>query len=153
MQPPYFLWAIWDELPSIHKLYFAILAGVTIYSFFSLSVVLVRIRSLKRQRQSGDLVALQRSMFALRDRTADVPHLLAAMVHLFGVVFFVGLRGAFWTPENNRPVAMLVLENFFIFFAFAANAFVIFLVLHLLQWFVSGRLKAFVLRRNGSYLE
>jgi hypothetical protein len=45
------------------------------------------------------------------------------------------------------------LENFFLYFAFAANAFFIFLVLHLVQWFVSGRVRAYALRLNSSSVD
>jgi hypothetical protein len=41
------------------------------------------------------------------------------------------------------------LRNFLMYFAFAANVFFIFLVLHSVQWFVSGRVQASVKRLNG----
>ncbi len=50
------------------------------------------------------------------------------------------------------PFGVLVLENFFLYFAFAADAFFIFLVLHSVQWFVSSRLRAYAFRLNSSHL-
>jgi len=49
---------------------------------------------------------------------------------LFGFVFFLGWRLALRTPESHTPVGIHVLENFFLYFALAANAFFIFLILH-----------------------
>jgi hypothetical protein len=59
-----------------------------------------------------------------------------------------------WTPDSNSTaVGMLILENFFLHFAFAANAFFVFLALHSMQWFLSGRLQACALRVNASNIE
>jgi hypothetical protein len=43
----------------------------------------------------------------------------------------------------------LILENFFVYFAFATNVFFVFLVLHSVQWFVSGRVHAYTQRLNA----
>jgi hypothetical protein len=102
-------------------------------------------------------VALQRSVAAIHVRSANVRQLILATFYLFGIVFFFGLRSALRTPDsNNTSVGMVILENFFPHFAFAANAFFIFLVLHSVQWFewfVSGRLQACALRVNASHIE
>jgi hypothetical protein len=42
--------------------------------------------------------------------------------------FFWGLRFTLWTPDGQSSVFQLVLENFFLYFAFAANVFFIFRV-------------------------
>ena len=81
-------------------------------------------------------------MAALSARSANMRHLITASFYLFGIVFFWGLRFALWTPDSKTPVGILVLENFFLYFAFAANALFVFLILHLVQWFVSARLQA-----------
>jgi hypothetical protein len=97
--------------------------------------------------QSKDVAALQA-------RSANLRQLILATFYLFGIVFFFGLRSALWTPDNNStPGGMLILENFFLHFAFAANAFFIFLVLHSVQWFVSGRVQARALRVNATTIE
>ena len=150
--PPYTLWSIWIELPLMHRLFFLIQAVVSIYSLFSATVILVRLRSIMNLRQSEDVSGLQHSMAALHNRLANVRQLIGAAFYLFGFVFFFGLRFALRTPESNTPVGLLVLDNFFLYFAFAANAFVIFLILHSVQWFVFSRLQASALRLNAAHI-
>jgi len=153
MYPSYFLWSIWGELPALHRLFLAILGAVSICSLFSASTILVRLRSITNIGQSNDLPAARRSLSALHLRAANVRQLIVATFYLFGIIFFFGLRFALWTPESNKTsVGMLILDNFFVYFAFAANAFAIFLVLHLVQWVVSARLEACALRLNASDL-
>ena len=150
--PSYALWSIWIDLPALHRLFLLILAAVGIYSLFSAAVVLVRLRSIMKLHQPKDEAALQRSIATLHAQSANARQLILATFYLFGIVFFIGLRFALWTPDSNRTsVGMLILENFFAYFAFAANAFFVFLVLHLVQWFVSRRLRACALRVNSSH--
>ncbi len=152
--PSYALWSIWTELPTVLLLSTVILAVIAIYSLLSATAILVRLRSIMNPRQSKDVAALQRSAASLHSRSANVRQVTLATFYLFGIVFFFGLRFSLWTPESNSiSVEMLILENFFQYFAFAANAFFIFLVLHSVQWFVSGRLRACALRLNSSHFE
>ena len=150
--PPYTLWSIWVELLLMHRLFFLIQAVVSIYSLFSATVILVRLQSIMNLRQSEDVSGLQHSMAALPTRLANVRQLIGATFYLFGFVFFLGLRSALRTPESHTPVGLLVLDNFFLYFAFAAKAFFIFLVLHSVQWFVFSRLQACALRLNAAHI-
>jgi hypothetical protein len=150
--PPYTLWSIWIELPLMHRLFFLILAVVSIYSLFSATAILVRLRSIMNQRQSEHVSGLQHSMSALHMRSANARQLIGATFYLFGFVFFLGLRFALRTPESHTPVGILVLENFFLYFAFAANAFFIFLILHSIQWFVFSRFQACALSLNARHI-
>lgn len=137
----------------MHRLFFLILTVVGIYSLFSATAILARLRSVMNPHHSMDMADLQRSVTAFDGRSANVRQLIVATFYLFGIVFFFGLRFALWTLGSKTSVGILVLENFFLYFAFAANAFFIFLVLHLVQWFVSGRVRACALRLNSSRIE
>jgi hypothetical protein len=136
----YALWSIWIELPLLHKSFFFVLFVVGVYSLFSAAKILAGVRSLMALGQSRDVSALQNDVAALYARSANVRHVITATFYLFGIVFFWGLRFTLWTPDSKTSVFLLVLENFFLYFAFAANVFFIFLVLHSVQWFVSARL-------------
>jgi hypothetical protein len=148
--PSYALWSIWTELPTTARLFVPILAVVAIYSLFSATAILVRLRSIVNPSQSKDVAALQRSVAVLHARSTNVRHLILATFYLFGIVFFFGLWSVRWTPDSSRAS---ILDGFFAYFAFAVNAFFIFLVLHSVQWFVSGRLQACALRLNASHIE
>ncbi len=56
------------------------------------------------------------------------------------------MNGAFFTPENKRPVGVMVLENFGDCFRRSKTIFLIFLMLYLVQWFVSARIRKAALR-------
>jgi hypothetical protein len=148
--PSYALWSIWTELPTTARLFVPILAVVAIYSLVSATAILVRLRSIMNPSQSKNVAALQRSVDALHARSANVRQLILATFYLFGIVFFFGLWSARWTADHSRAS---ILDGLFVYFAFAVNAFFIFLVLHSVQWFVAGRLQACTLRLNASHVE
>ncbi len=75
--------------------------------------------------------------------------MITAMFRLFGVAFFTQIQGAYWTPEHNRPVGLMMLENFTVDFSFAAVISVVFLILHSVPWFVSSRIGKTSLRLNS----
>jgi hypothetical protein len=142
----YALWIIWSELPLLHRLFFLILTGVGVYSFFSAATILARLRSIVKCCESEEIPHLQLSVASLNAWAGNVRQLIGVMFCLFGLVFLVGLRFAFWTPDSKTPVGILILENFYLYFAFAANAFFIFFLLVSAQWYVFYRLQACALR-------
>jgi len=75
--------------------------------------------------------------------------MITAMFYLFGLAFFTQIQGAYWTPENNRPVGLMVSENFSVDFSFAAVISLVFLMLHSVPWFVSNRIRKTSLRLNS----
>jgi hypothetical protein len=55
------------------------------------------------------------------------------------MVLFLSLQWSYVTIENsNIPVGWLILRDFEPHFAFAFNVFFIFLILHVVQWFISS---------------
>jgi len=150
---PYALWSIWIELPLLHRLFLSVLFVIGAYSLFSATKVLTRVRSLMASRHSKNVTSLKNEVAALSARSANMGHLITASFYLFAIVFFMGLRFASRTPESKTPVGVLVLENFFWYFAFADNAFFVFLILHLVQWFVSARLQACARSLVTSHIE
>ena len=68
---------------------------------------------------------------------------LGATFYLFGVVFFLDLQQAPMTLGlSASPPWTEILWNFELLFAFAANVFIVLLILHLVSWFVRNRLNA-----------
>jgi hypothetical protein len=147
--PHYALWSIWGELPILLQLFSLILSLVSIYTLFSAAVIVVRLRSLTNQRQIESVSSLQHSLTGLRARSANVRQLVSATFYLFGFIFFWILPFAVRTADSKRPLMTLILENFFLYFAFATNVFFIFLVLHSVQWFVASRVHANAQRLNA----
>jgi hypothetical protein len=51
--------------------------------------------------------------------------------------------------SSRIPLIELVLRNFLVDFEFAANIFLVFVILHSVQWFVSNRVNASALHLNA----
>src|SRR6266446_3992390 len=121
------LWSILKYLPSLQLLFCLILTMVSAYGLFSATLIVVRLRSLA----------------TLHARSANLHQLVIATFYLFGFIFFLTLPFAFMTLGASKvPGWMFIFENLDYYFAFAANVFFVFLVLHSVQWFVSARVRA-----------
>ena len=141
--PPFALWSIRVYLPVAQKLFLLVLCVVAVYSLLSAIVVMGRLRAMTIRPQIEDISSIQRSMAALHKRCANVHQLTSATFYLFGLVLFLGLQGAYFVLGlSGTPVVSIIVENFVLHFAFAANVFLVFLILHLIQWFVSSRVYA-----------
>jgi hypothetical protein len=150
MSSPHALWSIWRELPMLLRLFFLVLSLVSVYTLLSASDIMMRLRSLTSQPKVGDASSLQRSLAALRIRSANMRQLLAASFYLFGFIFFLSLPWATVTLDNSRmPFLILILRNFLVRFDFAANVFSVFVVLHSVQWFVSSKVNAYAIHVNA----
>jgi hypothetical protein len=147
---PYALWSIWIYLPLLPRLFLLILGAVTVYTIASLAVIMGRLTSFTRTHRIQGLPLSERPMEALLARIANLRQLITAAGYLFGMIFFFVLRFAQTTTENAVPVGTLILENFFLYFAFATNVFFVFLVLHFAQWAVSSRIQIHTLRLGVS---
>ncbi len=141
---PYAIWSIWVYLPVLQRLVFLILCVLGIYCLFSAAITMTRLRTIPRLLQKNeDVASIQPALAALRKRAANMQHFIGAVFYLFGLALFVGLQSAGFTIDSSRtPPGWFVLRDFQIYFAFAANVFSVFLILHLVQWFVSGRVDA-----------
>jgi hypothetical protein len=147
---PYVLWSIWIYLPPLPRLFLLILALVSVYTISSLAVIIGRLTSLTRRHRIEGLRVSERPLDALLTRIANLRQLITATFYLFGITFFIVLRSADKTSDSAFPVSTLILENFFLYFAFATNVFFVLLVLHAAQWAVSSRIRTHALRLEVS---
>jgi len=139
-----YLWPSgWSPLSPFARLFVFLLVLVAVYTLSYAALTLVRLRCLTTL-QNND--SRRKSLALLNHRSANMQQITLATFYLFGLTFFLQIQGAFWTPENRRPVSLMVLENFVFYFRFAAIIFLIFFVLHTIQWFVSGRIRAAEIR-------
>ncbi len=135
--PPYWLWSIWSNLSVLNRLFFLTLCAVSIYCLLSAIIILVRLRSIRKEQSNEDSISIRRSVAALHNRSANVRHVIGATFYLFGVVFFLGLQSApLVLGHSADPLRMEILPTFVVLFAFAANVFLVLFVLHLVSWFV-----------------
>ena len=138
--PPYGLWSIWRQLPTLHRLFFVVLCFVGVYIIFSGVAVCVQLRAIVAESSADSNRSIPRTLIHLRHRCTNMRQLLEACFVLFFVTLFFGLERIAWIlADGKMPLGFLVLENFIRDCAFACNTCSIFLVLYLFQWFVSWR--------------
>jgi len=115
---------------------------------------MLRLRSLRRLNPAQDLVAVQLSLTDLRDLMANVRQAIVGTFYLFGFVLFLNLQTvADFADHSKTPMGYYVFRNFFFYCSFAASALLVFLLLHLVQWSVSGRLNSYArhLKASGDH--
>jgi hypothetical protein len=145
LTPPYPIWSAWPYLSAYEHLFLLALGALTVYFLYATVVTISRCRECRAKSHKGDGGAdIQRMVAALRMRCMRLRRLNEAGVCLFGVVFFWGLLLAYYTigATESTPVGYLVLLNFHVHLIFALNVSFLFLVLHLLGWFMVNRVDA-----------
>jgi len=135
--------SVLQSLSPLFRLFLFLLLLVCIYATYFASFTLIHLRSLRAMRSDN---SIQSSLDRLNHRSANLRQIIAATFYLFGLGFFLQIQNAYWTPENNRPVGPMILGNFREDFRLAAAVFLVFLVLHSVQWFVSGRIRRAIVR-------
>jgi hypothetical protein len=133
-------WLIWKELPILEKLPFLILCILGGYSFF-LAATVVRLRS---------AASVQANIVRLRKRVRNLQKATVAAFYLLGFGIFAGLQSAYCINENStRPLAVIVLGNLQLHFAFAGNGFLVLLIVHVVQWFIANQVNALGSQTNS----
>jgi len=138
------------NLSTLQLLFCLILALVFVYTVFLATVILARLRSLRTVQNDN---SSRKSLSLLNHRSANLRQMIVAVFYLFGLMSFLQLQIAFWTPESGRPAAIIVLEYFREYFRFSAVVFLVFLSIHLVQWFVSYRIRTAELRLDAQVFQ
>jgi hypothetical protein len=132
----------WRELPLLLRLFALFLWVVSVYTLVLLSTVLWRLRSSVTPQQS----------VGFQNRVAGVRQLLLFTAYLFGCSWFFQIPGAFVIiGDSGRSGFSIIIEQLGVYFSYAADVFLVLLLLHSAQWFVSAHLQREALRRiDGS---
>ena len=144
------LWSILKTFSTLKLLFCLILTLVVIYTLFSSTFIVLRLRSL---RAIQDGISLRKSFVLLKHRSTNLRQLIVAVSYLFGLVFFLQIQFAFLTTENGRPIDLMVFDNFRAEFRFAAVIFLVFFLIHSVQWFVSFRIRKAMLQLDAQILQ
>jgi hypothetical protein len=124
-------------LSHLTELFLVVLALVAIYEAYFSGLVLVRLYLARNEEAHPRKPILQ----TLCRRSECLQRTIFTMLCLFLVMFFVQIGNAFNTPENNRPTIPFILEGLRVYFRFASAVFLIILLLHLVQWFLTSRIQ------------
>jgi len=144
LTPPYPIWSAWPYLGFYEHLFLLALGALTVYFLYSAVITIASSRECRTKADKGDGANVQRTVAELRTRCAKLRRLNEAGLRLFSVVLFWSLLLAYYTigTSNSIPVGFLVLTNFHVHLIFAFNVSLLFLVLHLLGWFIANRVDA-----------
>jgi hypothetical protein len=138
LNPPYGLWSIWKQLSLLQHGMADILGLFGIYSLFSALRVILQLRSMRRQAGESSV-----AMAALHSHCSNMRQMISILFYLFGFVLFMGLQGVGNTLGGEKtPIYWIGYRNFVLDCAFAANLFLVFFVLQLIQWFVCARVNS-----------
>jgi len=147
--PPYALWSIWKQLSTLDHGVVLILGAAFVYCVFLTVRSILRLRSVLNHRNQ-DAAILREKVASLAAGYASMRQVIGGAFYLFGLVLFLGMENvAYVLADGREPLGPYVLDNFLLQCAFAANVFLVFLALHLIQWFGSSVLDS-VSRRFGS---
>jgi hypothetical protein len=140
LDPPYALWSIWHHLSTFQHCLVYTLCVLCLYAGFCVASTISRLHSIKHL--GVDDPAARRSVWALRNRCANLRHAILAEFFLFGVVLFNAFqfvaRFIMGNDLRGQIIGIFVLDS-----AFATNVFTVLLIVHLAQWFVSIRLSKY----------
>jgi hypothetical protein len=137
------IWEVWPYLSSLERLLFIGLIVLGAYVLFSAIFTVLRVRKGGELRSGVDAQTLR----ALRKRSTRVDRLITMAFYLFGWVLFSGLHGAYSSIIDGKAAVVErgILQDFEPHFAFAANAFFVFLMLYVVAWFTSSRVSRLAL--------
>jgi len=142
--------SFWMFLPPLTRLYLLFLCLVCTFSLYKGSRIILRLRSIKRENGVKEHHLILRSLAVLRREAENLSQLLHVTFLLFGVSFLTQIPAAFMILEDSRrPVLTSIFSNLAVYIAYAADVFLVLLVLRLLQWFVSFRISTTMLRSGN----
>jgi hypothetical protein len=145
LNPPYGIWTIWKELFLLPKLTFLCVSVLCIYSLWTTAAAIPRFVILPARSLEAEIAATKNAMAVLRERCTKLQELKGALFYLFGLVLFLNLQGAFDSVDKSKaPFEWLIMQNFLVVFAFGANVFFLFALIHLTLWFTSSRINAYM---------
>jgi hypothetical protein len=145
---PYLISA-WQSLSPINKTFFLLFCGVSIYTI-SLSVhVLLVLHSFKKQRVTKNANPSRPPLAILGKRLWNLRQLHLFALYLFGFCIVVQIPNVFRVGGDSKgyPFHAITSELTFLFYC-DAIIFLVFTLLHTVQWFVSARVDSFASMQN-----
>ena len=135
---------LWPVLPLLTRLYILILFFTSVYVIVSLTQVLLGLRFLKRPSRVSSQEAIRPTLASLQARLANLRQLFFFSCLLFGFCLLLQIPIAFGVLfDSNRPLLSIIFMEMGTYIAYATDVLLLFLLLHLAQWFVSARVGSF----------
>src|SRR5579859_7206330 len=141
----------WSEQLPFCKLYALYLGSVTIYTLFSLSRILVRVSSFKKQTAAEDQANRSQLLALMPNKSDNLRQLTVFSTLLFGLDFFLQIRANFVSlSDSNLTGWAFIYQSLGTYFDFAACVFLVLLILHVAEWIVSAHLRRLTLPHQNT---
>jgi len=127
----------WLSLSLINKAFVLFFCAVSIYTISSTVRALLSVRSLKKRRERESTGSTH--FHLLRKRIANLRQLHLFTLYLFGFCISIQVPDALRTLGNSNAFAIPTIMRHLTFLSyFDATIFLILMLLHSLQWLLSG---------------
>ena len=121
-----------------------LVGGLIVYSVVFAVVAVARLRSINSAKSDLHLDLAKKAVEALRRHWVGIRQATLAMFYVFGLVLFLVLQYVGVVVGDGGPGfgTRQFVASFTLSCAFATNVFFGFLVLHIVQWVISGRINS-----------
>jgi hypothetical protein len=141
----------WHSLTLLERAFLLVLSVLCIYAIYSLTTILMRLRAVSKYGAAKNHMSLQRSLFLLDHRLANLRGMTGGAFCLFFLVFFLAMQASYRTiADGKSTVGGEILENMWTCFMFGGVVSFAFLVLHVGQWFTSARVRSAAFRLTAN---
>jgi len=141
------------QLSGLALLYALFLMVVTIYVFYRLAAIVLRLLAIVGERYRNlHAAGVQLEVEQMQQGLGSLRQLLLFSFYLFCFCLFILLRISFHT-FGEKIFGVQILQGFYLYFGFAADICLIFLSLHTLLWVVPKRVDRALLKESAKRAE
>jgi hypothetical protein len=136
---------LWPMLPTLARIYIFFICVASVYILISLTRIALKLRLLKRSALANNSEKpIRQALAGMQTRLAGLRQFLFFSLLLFGVCFLFLLTTAFITADHSNlpPFWQLVVCA-----GYGTDVLSVFLLLHLIQWFVASCVQAYALKQ------
>ena len=136
--------AVWATLSPSNRLFLLFFCGVSLYTFWVSFRVVLGLRAFKKERASNIANVSGISLNNLRKRLANLRQLHLFTLYLLWLCIVTNIPRAFSVLGTYKTFPYrVILEHLGFLFYYYIPIFLMFVLLHSLQWFISARVEAF----------
>jgi hypothetical protein len=131
-------------LPLSTRLFTLFFLGVVSYTLYRSAQIMLSLRSLKRQQIDKDATAAMKQISSLSNRAANLRQLHTFTILFFGISIVLHVYSALHPLELwAKSYEAYVVDDLSIYLRYDMVVLLLLLMLHSLQWVVSGRVNAY----------
>jgi len=136
----------WLQLPFFGKFFAFFLFMVAVYVLSALTGIWYRLHSSRNHTSEGESSSAERTLRIFQNKSATLHQLIFFAALVFGLIFFVQIPAAFVSVVNSKFLPWNeYFQNLAVQFPFAADVFIVLIILHVAEWITSTHLRRLIL--------